>query len=1338
MTIKFPILLSLGASATKYSCSVCKATFKSSRTRLHHTKTKHNVLAAASNVLPEGQQVKQSTPIITPISICQPALLQVEPNGPLQKVDANIDTEQIRKLIESLGNVQKVNQVVILGQVPPHAPPLEVQQVSQVVEPVNVNLSPPQIDFIGLKQTDSKIDEGDPPDNPYDPMEQTIILEPITPDGQLDNHSFSELGSHIAACESVELTLIPAEQMERHEAGGMHHILQQPEIGALHSNPMEQMVCQNDVDDLKQNLEQTVILELTPALIPTEELEQSQTMSQTEIPSSSLVLRLETPDKAAEQTVPGEQEANLSVPPLIPTVELEQTSLQPEEQDLSSCPVVQPDTLTQAPSKSEIDSNNVFDSQMQTVGPDQVQTVINLGTEEETQKKPEEEPPDKLLVDCKNNLSESENPPAKEKVLSQLQSKKAAKISELPINVMSAQELVKVRKRKPARAFIFQGYMQDFVGSIYQDDFEIDAKPAKRQRTKKPHLVVKFGPQSKDKKSKKQKKTSQQRQPMQEEATRSKVPPKKLKEKKVSSQKKGRKGKKEKIVESVLSTTETKSPLVIQVPQVEQIKEDTRKNKMKKQNEEAQGVVAHISKHKSVASSILTKKKQAKIMQKDQPKNSKVGKAKKDMAKGGKVKKADTPGSNIKQDSLLLLKGHKQPQLKVYKLDPSKASSQASEASPHESHTVSHQTNNNNPEHPTDESTNNITAEGKKKGGRPKKNQKALSLMSSLQLSHQPPEPLPTKPKTTRKRKASSKVETEGVITSHSKRALECKDCGERFSEVSSLQKHKATVHIVESPSLTYTNGNIFEGVSTLDLYQLSKENEKVGVMNAAIDWDTEPEMGENPLEERERSVSFPALIPSPSLPIPPSDVEVNPYEDKNGSKREDDHPSHTSPILHSPSDQIKHCKTLPDFTSESSLSTSTQTNTSETRKPSPSDDEKIEEGIPRNPSSECEVQGTTDEDIKEDLLLEVDLVTVGDQNERDDPASQNDTVPQNESNATCNSEGGRTDKVPSQVSPDTTGKGLILQTVSCSTHQVEIKEEEEETLVQKQKGEGKGAVMRHAARGRRRGTGRLKRNVPSKRVSAGDAPKDSEKQQDYCQVVYEKLLIVSDSEVIDGEISKKSAHPETNPGFEVNKATAPAALLPSIPSVLEESPEDQVVFELESVTTSVGEAMNERGLHGGAEQDKEMDQSPGLILEKFLTSRQTAVTEKEFTARNDQEQVRLPANYMKSLRIQHYRLKKLLSLQSSGSVTENEVQVLGNEIKVEENSSNPPLAVSTSQSRQSASVQPLHHRDIRTVLVKEESSLMLNDAPATSGSRHIRWNVEPLSCENTVTPCKY
>lgn len=1188
-------------------------------------KTKHNVSpSASSNTLPAGQQVKLSTPIITPISICQPALLQVEPNGPLQKVDANIDTEQIRRLIESLGNVQKVNQVVILGQVPPHAPPLEVQQISELAEPVTLNLNPPQIDFIGLKQTGLKTVELDFSNNTCDPMEQTIILEPITPDGQMENPSFSELGSHIAAGENIELTLVQSEQTERPEGEVMHQILQQPEINAIQSVPMDQMICHNEGVDLKQNLEQTVILELTPTLIPTMELEQSQNVQPNEIPSTLLVPTTEL-EKTPDQTVVDEQETSMSVPPFIPTVELELTPLQTEP-----CPFVPSDTLTQTPSESEMNPKEEADSHMQTVSLDQVHSVTDGATPRETLEKTAQEQSEELLVESKDgeelveNLSEVGDPFAKEMVPSQLETKEVPQISELPVNVMSAQELVKVRKRKPARAFIFQGYMQELIGSIQNEDLQIGAKPAKRQRTKKSHLVVKFGPQSKERKNKKQKKQSQQHQSTQEEAMRGKTT--NLSEKKVSSQKKGRKGKKDKKVGHSVMTTEIKSPSLIQDAHMLQIREDTRKNKMKKQEDVdvAREDIPLISMNKAVVSPVFKKKKQSKIMQKSRSNNAKDGKMSKErkkkdakMSTKTSTASADTPGPHITKDSLLLLKGHKQPQLKVYKLDPSKAPGQTQEASPHDSPTSLDTTN---------ESANNLTSEAKKKGGRPKKNQKALSLLSSLQVSHQPPETLPIKPKTIRKRKASSKVEVEGVITSsHSKRALECKDCGERFNEVSSLQKHKATVHIVESPGLTYTNGNIFEGVSRLDLNHLPKQHDRViGVMTAATDWDTEPEMGELALEDRDRSVSFPALIPSPSLPVPPTDVELSGYEDKCGDETGTDSQSLISPDVPSLSDEMKNSETSP-------LNASTQTKTPETGEPLVSDEDKLEEGTLKDPSSESEVQATMDEDIKEDLLLEVDLVTVGEQNERDDLASPQDSGSQNELNGTCNADTGSTEILipPGQVDKETTEKSLSSQTVSCAMHQVEIKEEEEEVLVQKKKEGGNGAATRKSARGRRRGTGRLKRGAISRRVMTADAVRgtESEKEQDDCQVVFDKCAVASDSEMNEaGETRTQTSQPEISPEIEADKGTAPAMCFPSMPSTLEESPEEQVVFELESVTTSVEEVMNERGPQSGEEHDGETGQSPGIILEKFLTSRQRTTGDKErclMTARANQRQVR-------------------------------------------------------------------------------------------------------------------
>lgn len=1146
-------------------------------------KTKHKVLPAAnSNAIPGGQQV--STPIITPISINQPGLLQVEPNGPLQKVDANIDTAQICKLIESLGNVQKVNQVVILGQVPPHAPPLELQQMPQFAVPGYFNLNPTQTDLMGLKRTDSKTIEIDPSNIICDPVEQTIILEPITPDGQLENPSFSEIGSHIAGGGNIELTLVQSEQTEKPGGEGITQTLQPPDISAVQSDTLNQMVSQNEGDVLKHNLEETVILELTPALMPTVELEQAQPVPQDEIPPTVLVPSTKM-EKIPEQTVVVEQETGLSVPPVLHTVELELTPLQTDQQELPPCPVVPPDTLTQTSSQSEANPKEEVDSQMQTEGLDEVQPEEQGGTPSQATTAQEET--ETLLTDGKEgreqveNLPEVVDPSTKELVVAdKAETKQVPPTTQFPVNVMSAQELVKVRKRKPARAFIFQGHMQDLVGSIHKDEFRINNTPAKRQRTKNSHLVVKFSTKSKEKKNK-EKTPPQQRKQEQVDMMGGKSSKTNLSDKKVPMQKKGRTGKKDR-------KTEHHGPSSTQDPQVQQIKEDTRRNKMKKQKEMAMDSLKHAGEDKNAASPAFRKKKQAKAMQKDQSKNAKDGKGKnklKEMVKPS-LALVDIPRPHLSQDALHLLKGHKQPQLKVYKLDTSKTSGQTVEASLLKSQTLSQQSQGN--KCPASESPNNLTSDAKKKAGRPKKNQKALSLLSLLQVSQQPPETLPTKPKTTRKRKASSRVETEGVITSsHSKRALECNKCGERFSEVSSLQRHKVTLHVVESPGLTYTNGNIFEGVSKSDLYQLPKHPKVVGMMSATTDWDTEPENGEMAMEDREPTVSFPALIPSPSLPIPPLDVEMNVSLDKNISRTGVDDQSQPST---SPSDQIINSKT-PQTQEHLTLV-----------------EDKEEIDALKTPGSEVQIRGTTDDDIKEDLLLEVDVVTVGEQNERED------TAPQNESNGTYSTEGGD----PRHAGIETGDNSRTLHTVSCSTHQVEIKEEEEEISVQRKKG-GKGDAATNPTRRRTGCPG----NKTSKGDLAGDTVKetDSEKDTQECQVVYKKRAVFPDSEMnAENEVGPKNSKSETVSKDKDNEVTAPAT---SPPSTFEGFPEEQVVFELKSVTTSVERVIHERGLQGDEEHDR--DQSPGIILEKFLTSRQQNSAEKELClmrARNNQRQV--------------------------------------------------------------------------------------------------------------------
>uniref|UniRef100_A0A3Q2QD95 Uncharacterized LOC105932503 n=1 Tax=Fundulus heteroclitus TaxID=8078 RepID=A0A3Q2QD95_FUNHE len=1104
-----------------YLCSVCKAPFKSPKTRLHHMKTKHK-LAAVANPLRAGLQGKQSVPIITPISISQPALLQVEANGRLQKVDANIDTEQLRKLIERMGNVQKVNQVVILGQVPPHAPPLEVQQVSEPAGMVHLNLGPPQIDFIGLKPAESKTVQLDPSVNP---MEQTIILEPITPEGQLENPSFSDLGSHVAGGEHVELTLVPAEVPERLEGEATsHQSLQQPGISPG--------VCHNDVADLKENLEQTVILELTPALIPAEELEQSQPEPQSEVASSALVqsTEQETPDQAAGHTVEDPKEANVPAPPLTSTVESILTPSHPEKQVPSSGPSPPPERPTSAPSESEATSKGNIDPEK--VGLDQM-AVINEPTKENDVHD--------LCVKCptEDKSSRSEGPGAKEGALAKLEPKEDQQRSELPVSVMSAQELVKVRKRKPARTFFFQGYMHDLVGSIYKDDFQIDAKPAKRQRTKKSCLVVKFGPQNKDKKCKKQKKPEQERQPIQDSLIKNKTPVKKSPEKvqKVPTPKKTGKGKKEK-TENMLPASDIKSPSS-HSPPVKQVKEDAKKTKVKKQKETKVDEV-HIREEKPV----------------DSPtKSPKELKGKKNMSKGQNVKKTEATDSNINQDSLLLLKGHKQPQLKVYKLDTMKASGPTQEDSPQDS-----------------QSTEGLPAAGKKKGGRTQKNQKGLSLLSSLQVTRQQPPTAPAKPKTTRKRKAPPNVETEGVITS--KRALECKDCGERFSEVASLQKHKTTAHVIESPGLTYTNGNVFEGVSGFDLYRLPKEHMGVvRVLNAPTDWDTEPDMGEMALEDPDRGVSFPALIPSPSLQIPPQEVGTSTHEHRSDSKTGTEDHFGASCELQSSPDVPKDTEARPNVTAEAS----SETVTSDSREPAAPDEDKQED-----------VAKNQDEDVKEDLLLEVDLVTVGEQQEE-----RADPVPQNEPSRVYASESEIPGKDPGPVSSETREVSLASQTASCSAHRMDVKEEEEETLVQKRKDTGNEA----AAAGQSRRAAILNRDW----MSGTSSGVELEHEPEECQIVYEKPLS-SDLEAADRGISTER---QTFPVFKIIRGTPPAAPLPPARADVAGSSEEAVASEPGS--------LNSIGSQG--REERESDRSPGIILERVLTSTQRATSDGEADA---------------------------------------------------------------------------------------------------------------------------
>nr|XP_057940296.1 uncharacterized protein LOC131136941 isoform X2 [Doryrhamphus excisus] len=1167
-------------SANKYHCSICKATFKSPKTLLHHLKAKHNILPASLKK-PLFSQLRHATPVITPIAISQPSLLQLEPNGPLQKVDGNIDTEPIRRLIESLENVQKVNKVVILGQVPPDAPPLEVQQISDLAKPVDSYLQPPQLGFLGMTQMEAKTAQGDFPMNSCDPMEQTIILEPITPDGQLINPPFSQFGSQIVSGESFALGLAPSEQRMEPEGDSMPQTQFQPTVDA--TNNMDSLVCNTEGSDPKEDPEQMIILELTPALTPTAELEHSQNVTQQEItPLSS------APAPELASSFDQSQVKEASVPPAQPAVEQNMTFVQTTQVDL-------PQEPTQAPEEPGDNPQEEASSQIQPEHQDEVS----------------EECQDKTMQDEKQRKGDVENETEvvdvsskKTRPSSQSQTKQGPQIPELPVNVMSAQELVKVRKRKPARALFIQSYMQELIGTILDDELQSDGKAAKRKKTKKSHLVVKFSPQ-KEKKKKGNKKQAEAITDLETNLPQNKVPSKK----KGGISNKGKKAKNSASSGDINTAPFTKPS---QVKDKVKTKKE-KKKKLKKDEQVTNDIVQAVSKQKAI---LKKKKKQPKITQKERPQNTKVAAKspkKKEAKSSPKTSKsqADSPGVQITQDSLLLLKGHKQPQLKVHKLDPSKTSGQSPEAPPRDSQ--SKRIRDGKAKHKT-------VSGGKKKRPQAKKPQKSLSLLSFININatHQPPET--TKPKTSRKRKAPSNVETEGVITSaHSRCTLECKNCGEIFSEVACLQKHKATVHVMESPGLTYTNGNIFEGVSRLDVCH---QESTTGLMNHTTGWDTEPEML---MEDRERSVSFPALIPSPSLPVPHAD---------EGSSKPPASPKCTSSLDTVRNREASSVDPLLDSPSQTKDNNGLM-----------SSEEQQSESTPKNLCSESEIQSTVNEDIKEDVVLGVDLVTVGEDNESDIVSSR---------------QGQPFHNVSSEITNKTiNGAGKILKSVSCATLQADVKEEEEELLV--------GMKRRNPSGNERRGKA-LRGNVRET---------ESEEQHEDCRVIYEEFS--SDSPMKQPEIGTQASQPGISLGSDPKIVTGTS--FPVASSTSDKSfaaPEEQDVVELESASTNV--------------QPDGESQSPRIILTKIVPPGQGI------------------------LHRQRHRL-------SPG-------------IKVEENTSYSSLGAPQNESDKD--IQPQQHRDIRTVLVKEENRAVLNDARATPDSRQSTssfTDIEEATSDCRVTP---
>ncbi|KAL0985028.1 hypothetical protein UPYG_G00152030 [Umbra pygmaea] len=1350
------------ATAVKYPCSICKATFKTVKTRLYHMKRKHSPCVTATSSTATsltGKQVRPGQPIITSAPMGQPTYLHMD-HGPLQQVD-NIDTEQIRKLIESLGNVQRVNQVVILGQVPPDGEPLDLLQLQGIGEPMQLRFNQPQPRDLrqaeGVENMSIGLEQAKPQ---CDSLEQIITLEPVISNEQMETSLVSHT-QETTNTVSTEHTRLTAEENQTHREMIHQELLGQTVQTTEVKNTLthsEKMFGQTETVDLSQTSEQTVVLELTPSLIPNLELEHTQTDTQGHAsPPSLSTIEFEKNTEQNERIHGGNEDVQL----LKPTVELAQTPLQTDQQEeLSDTLLASTLRPPQTPS-AQLQMSQVEEtvSQIETGQFDQIQCNNDGQTEpvgvQGPVKKPhvEDREYDKqcvLQMSClgmelstqvegktfnaefastnvhsnhvqaHTQTSQTFPPPSETKHLPQS--------SQLPVHLMSVQEFVKVRKRKQSGNTTMQGNMP-------KTKIELKEKPTKQPKAKKARLVVKFNPKEKFKKQKKTPQTSKLPQKEDQFQEMDQMSFTTLPVKKVPLKQKAVKEKKVKKPNSI-SKSKIKSPSVQQDLQVQQVNQAKKKpKKLKDVSSETHS--EQIIEPKLIAPPKPKKKKKQKIPQEDQPKNIKDQKLSKSARKKKKqnmkpnLVSEDMENPQIKQQSLLLLKGHKQPQLKVYKLDASTApQGQTEEVSPSQCQTDFQQDQDTAPI-PMNKRTKGkqlkmLAAGGKRKVGRPKKNQTTLSILAPLKSAGLSSDTLPIKPKTNRKRKAPN-VETEGIISgSHSYRALKCKDCEESFSDVSSLQEHKVALHAVESPGLTYTNGNIFEGISRSDLsqpplnvteevidYSLGQKNFE---MHVASHWDSEVDMRETGLRERGEQVSFPALNPSPSRPQSDALVEGDEQQDRRKStdKPAEDIESSSVMALNS---------TLSDFPTQVKfpyLSKSVQTLLSDRYSSTQLDpiaplhtsttarDTKIESPDNINETSDAllsNVPGSDhlapiEDEIKEELLLEVDLVTVG---EGEQNIGENNNSPHKESSQIDKNNLQELNRIPAILALahiEDVNKIEKETNESCSFELPEIKQEDEEILVQKGDDEKRGMGRKIATKSRRRGVGQVKKVFPTKSLRECMQEIEPEKETEECQVVYQLYSLTNNTEIKDEDFS--NIHPdqssvlslpsEIRSSSEQHVGTVPDPSAPCIPTQ-DESSEDQVVFELESVTTSVVEVLKtEDGMvmesEAGDQDDRDNGQSPGIILERFLTSRQREAAD------GMENGVVLVAD----LEGQNVNTSDLVSVPHT---------------------SHPPHKV--------------QQRGVRMYLVKQENSLVLNDPQVSQGLVQIKLNVEQRNARQCI-----
>ncbi|MCJ8728298.1 hypothetical protein PDJAM_G00002840 [Pangasius djambal] len=1181
---------SKGTSSRKYACSQCNESFKTAKSQLHHNKTRHS---QCSTIPPSNSGVAAGSPCVTTLTeVVQLPLPHMEAAGQAVQQIGPLGVEQIKRLIEKMGNVQKVNQLVILGldQLPLQAQSAEMQQPQGLIQPLHFDFTHTTVQHAVLQQAgDKKGHEGTASTG----TEQDTLLESLEVEVAVEQKKTVVQGetSISAECPEEQVTDVESDMTGTQGNAVLYELLPEltekdilpPQLDDGHQLVLttEEQQIQDAVDvkapetgndsslTLINDFESRVTSEEERVSKPTditvsEKTNTNAETSQKDSEAADSLIELET------QTVQGNEVnpdmSNTSADPLSQKASEALGSLvEPEPQTGQG----NLDKLDKTKANSESRFQKAKEVKDSLVEPKTEQRNPNPDNSQEIEAQLEQQhlkeilsSEDQILQMNKPSLgniqhdqerSPLEQVPFIESVVQQ--SRVETKDQTLSPYIKTA---LAIKKKSSKKQVIPKSQYLETQDEVAKSALPITpnqkiktvSKTPKKQETTKKH----FGSKQNKKIYSKPKLLNISKNSLykdQQDIDPGNVPVLSRSEiEKLKQKQKGRKSEKSTGLIHALNLPCEK--------EVMKVSEQALRGKPQKRKFENQRDL--VKKGKSTQETqqnetpVPKKKKPGKITEATSQKKAKsnitVKKVNKKSHKLAKQREKDKIVSEtkivdqIKQQALLLLKGHKQPQLKVHKLD---AKTTGLDQLIHKCQTkeiYGYETS----VKPAKEGIQNKSLQVPRQKKKKAKTMGKKSKVDSKQSSHLQTSPINNdfhsgaKQKVVRKRKAPVKIDQEIALSPpYSRLIIGCHDCGKSFSEVSALQEHMALMHSENGALQSIVPCDVSEmptvSLRPKEIIPTNAVHSSDFEIHVPTDWDVESEIREIGLGDEQRNehrLSFPALNPSPSFPMTATFVD--------GEGKQDDTLNQEPPLGH-----------------EKAIGKNSACHV-ETNKTKVREQENIDvHSLP--PVSLSEPQESMD--VKEVLPSDVNLVMVEDQNEGDYHISTKlYSLSQNNSHKVSDPQEGEASHNILSHNPAFIQNQLPTKPVNLAstnnagshlTEQSEIKQEADEISVQTVASQTNTSMTR-GKRGRG-SKGRGKRQL-GKRCSAENRhTEEMVANEEDCQVVFELYSLTCNSEEKNEEILKNRKA--------INATAA------SIHSALKESSEVHEVYVLPQPATA-------------------------------------------------------------------------------------------------------------------------------------------------------------------------